>query len=222
MTFTKYGTLGCSILLALTGCANWGETEPVLGNGGPSPYQPAPSQEQPRTILVSNPVQHKTVEESPAKGSRELAGFRADLEALREEQKLLNARILGLEQDNIRKDAQIKELQSLLDEMDKRSADVDKNWRARMNELSGTIDKERVARQKELETFGKMLIREIDKSTPAAPPAPTAISTITVSKGDTLIGIAAAAQTTTAEIKRLNNLKSDTIYIGQTLKVPVK
>ena len=175
-------------------------------------------------MLVANTAQPRIVEEAPARGSRELAELRADLDALREEQKLLNARILGLEQDNTRKDAQIKELQSLLDEMDKRSADVDKNWRARMNELSGTIDKERKARQQELESFGKMIVSEIDKNTAPAAPAPTtaAISTITVSKGDTLSGIAAAAGTTTAEIKRINNLKSDTIYIGQKLKVPVK
>ena len=168
-------------------------------------------------MMVSNQVE----EPAPPKPNRELAGLRADLDALREEQKLLTARILGLEQDNIRKDAQIKELQSLLDEMDKRSADVDKNWRARMSELSGTIDKEREARRQELENFSKIIASEIDKNASKSP-APANIVTITVQKGDSLSGIAAAAKTTVAEIKKLNNLKSDTIYLGQQLKVPVK
>ncbi len=218
MKLTKLGAFGCSLAIMVSGCANWGETEPVLGNGGPSPYQQQqPAPEPPRRMMVSNVVE----EPAPPQPNRELAGLRADMDALREEQKLLTARILGLEQDNIRKDAQIKELQSLLDEMDKRSADVDKNWRARMSELSGTIDKEREARRLELENFSKIIASEIDKNAPKAP-APAQFVTITVQKGDSLSGIASAAKTTVAEIKKLNNLKSDTIYLGQQLKVPVK
>ncbi len=165
----------------------------------------------------------KLVEEpATPKANRELAALRADFDALREEQKLLTARIIGLEQDNLRKDAQIKELQSLLDDMDKRSADVDQKWRNRMTELSSTINNEREARKRELENFSKIIASEIDQKTAPAPAAPANISVITVQKGDTLSGIAAAAKTTTAEIKRLNNLKSDTIFLGQQLKVPVK
>ena len=169
--------------------------------------------------MVSNLVEEPVT----PKANRELAALRADFDALREEQKLLTARIIGLEQDNLRKDAQIKELQSLLDDMDKRSADVDQKWRNRMTELSSTINNEREARKRELENFSKIIASEIDQKTaPPAPAAPANISVITVQKGDTLSGIAAAAKTTTAEIKRLNNLKSDTIYLGQQLKVPVK
>ena len=219
MKLTKLGALGCGLAIMVGGCADWGETEPVLGNGG-SPYQyQQPTPEPPRRMMVSNQVEEPAP--PPPQSNRELAGLRADLDALREEQKLLMARILGLEQDNIRKDAQIKELQSLLDEMDKRSADVDKNWRARMSELSGTIDKERETRRQELENFSKIIASEIDKSAPK-PPANANVVTITVQKGDSLSGIAAAAKTTVAEIKKLNNLKSDTIYLGQQLKVPVK
>ncbi|MBQ9366662.1 MAG: LysM peptidoglycan-binding domain-containing protein [Victivallales bacterium] len=216
MKLAKLGVLGCGLALMVSGCANWGETEPVLGNGG-NPYQQPQAQEPPARIMVSNLVE----EPATPRSNRELAALRADFDALREEQKLLTARIIGLEQDNLRKDAQIKELQSLLDDMDKRSADVDQKWRNRMTELSTTINSEREARKRELENFSKIIASEIDKNAPA-PAAPVNISVITVQKGDTLSGIAAAAKTTTAEIKRLNNLKSDTIYLGQQLKVPVK
>ena len=217
MKLRKLGLLGCGLALMVSGCANWGETEPVLGNGGTPYQQPQQAQESPR-MMVSNLVEAP----APSTSNRELAALRADFDALREEQKLLTARILGLEQDNIRKDAQIKELQSLLDDMDKRSADVDNKWRARMTELSATIDKEREARRNELKNFSTIIASEIDKKAAPAPAPATNISIITVQKGDTLSGIAAAAKTTTAEIKRLNNLKSDTIYLGQQLKVPVK
>ena len=217
MKLKKLGLLGCGLALMVTGCANWGETEPVLGNGG-TPYQQPQAQEPPRNMMVTNLVEAP----APSTSNRELAALRADFDALREEQKLLTARILGLEQDNIRKDAQIKELQSLLDDMDKRSADVDNKWRARMTELSATIDKEREARRNELKNFSTIIASEIDKKAAPAPAPATNISIITVQKGDTLSGIAAAAKTTTAEIKRINNLKSDTIYLGQQLKVPMK
>ena len=217
MKLRKLGLLGCGLALMVSGCANWGETEPVLGNGG-GPYQQPQVQEPPRKMMITNLVE----EPATPKANRELAALRADFDALREEQKLLTARILGLEQDNIRKDAQIKELQSLLDDMDKRSADVDNKWRARMTELSATIDKEREARRNELKNFSTIIASEIDKKAAPAPAPATNISIITVQKGDTLSGIAAAAKTTTAEIKRINNLKSDTIYLGQQLKVPMK
>ena len=217
MKLRKLGLLGCGLALMVSGCANWGETEPVLGNGG-GPYQQPQVQEPPRKMMITNLVE----EPATPKANRELAALRADFDALREEQKLLTARIIGLEQDNLRKDAQIKELQSLLDDMDKRSADVDTKWRTRMTELSNTINSERDARKRELENFSKIIASEIDQKTAPPAPAPVNISTITVQKGDTLSGIAAAAKTTTAEIKKLNNLKSDTIYLGQQLKVPVK
>lgn len=43
---------------------------------------------------------------------------------------------------------------------------------------------------------------------------------ITVRAGDTLSGIAARHKTTVSILKRLNNLSSDTIYVGQTLMAP--
>ncbi|TLG80979.1 LysM peptidoglycan-binding domain-containing protein [Vagococcus zengguangii] len=47
-------------------------------------------------------------------------------------------------------------------------------------------------------------------------------STYKVKSGDTLYGIAQKYQTTVANLKKWNNLSSDMIYIGQTLKVSSK
>lgn len=55
-------------------------------------------------------------------------------------------------------------------------------------------------------------------TSPAAPPAPG--KQITVASGDTLGKIASRAGTTVQILKSLNNLKSDTIYIGQRLTLP--
>lgn len=49
-------------------------------------------------------------------------------------------------------------------------------------------------------------------------PASSNQSTYIVKSGDTLYGIALSHNTTVSELKRINGLKSDMIYVGQTLK----
>lgn len=53
-----------------------------------------------------------------------------------------------------------------------------------------------------------------------APPTDGATTTYTVVSGDTLYSIATKFKTTVAEIKSLNGLTSDTITVGQKLKIP--
>ena len=209
--------LGAASLFA--GCANMGATEPVLGNGNDNGYRPmlaanqVAAPERSESFAANQPARETSV-----RGNRELAALRADLDALMEEQKRLTARIIGLEQDNLRKDEQIKELQSLMAEMDKRSAEVDKNWQARMSKLSETMDKEREARRRELD----VITSEIDRKNAQTPPPPPAVEMkeIVVVSGDTLSSIAKTLKISVAELKRINNLKDDRIYIGQKLKFP--
>jgi LysM repeat protein len=53
-----------------------------------------------------------------------------------------------------------------------------------------------------------------------ATPVPSFRTTYTVKSGDTLLGIASRFKTTVAKIKKLNNLTSNTLHIGQKLKIP--
>ncbi len=46
------------------------------------------------------------------------------------------------------------------------------------------------------------------------------VNKITVNKGDTLYSIAKKYNTIVDELKKLNNLTSNTLSIGQTLKIP--
>ena len=209
---------GLLATLALAGCANWGETEPVLRNQ-PQAYG------QPTVLKASNekPVTVNRPQEN-LNAKREIASFKADLDALAEEQKMLTARIMGLEQDLARKDQQIKELQSLLDAMDKRFADVDSSWRDRMKELSNNIDREREARQREQKQFTQAVTKVIadQNSGNDGNEQYAKYVELTVQKGDTLGKIAAAAKISVAELKRINKLNSDIIRENQKLKVPVK
>lgn len=207
--------LGCGVVLTVCGCANWGATEPVLGGGGYGADS---------GLVVSQPVQAAPAAErtfapvDDSRQKRELAALKADLDALREEQKILMSRIIGLEGDNSKKELQLKELQALLDAMDKRFADVDSGWRTRMAELGASLDRERQARQNELKRFTE----QVNKNVAAKQQAGDNVSytVITVKKGDTLSAIASALKISIADIKKLNNMKSDIIYENQKLKVP--
>jgi hypothetical protein len=55
---------------------------------------------------------------------------------------------------------------------------------------------------------------------PTKTPAPGARTTYTVKSGDTLLGIATHFGTTVAKLKKLNHLTSNTIHVGQKLKIP--
>ena len=60
------------------------------------------------------------------------------------------------------------------------------------------------------------------KGIPYTSPIKTISDTYKVMKGDTLYGIASKLDTTVDELKKINNLTSNSLSIGQILKVPVK
>ena len=60
------------------------------------------------------------------------------------------------------------------------------------------------------------------KKIPYTSPDVTITDTYKVMKGDTLYGIALKLDTTVDELKKINNLESNALSIGQILKVPVK
>ena len=57
------------------------------------------------------------------------------------------------------------------------------------------------------------------KPSPATPPKQESSSTYTVKSGDTLSHISVKYDVSVQDIKRLNNLSNDMIYVGQSLKV---
>ncbi|MBH9967972.1 muramidase family protein [[Bacillus] enclensis] len=68
-------------------------------------------------------------------------------------------------------------------------------------------------------TFSKDMYYLLDENPPAKPEQPGKTSTYKVKSGDTLSAIAKKYGTTVNSLKKLNNLKSDRIYVGQVLKV---
>lgn len=216
--------LGLEAATFLAGCADMGATEPVLGNGGGNAYRPqlVSTQSVVAQEKKDEPEIGTAARESNLRVNRELAMLKADMDALLEEQKRMTSRIIGLEQDNLKKDEQIKELQALLAEMDKRFAEVDQSWRSRMDALNDSIDKERAVRRKELENFTKVITTEIDKSNAANQKQETEVKSIVVQSGDTLSSIAKALKISVAELKKYNKLTDDRIYVGQKLEFPVK
>src|SRR5690625_2583209 len=65
----------------------------------------------------------------------------------------------------------------------------------------------------------KLKVNGSSSSSKPTTPAPSTGSTYTVKSGDTLTYIARQYKTSVSELKKLNHLKSDLIYVGQKLKV---
>ena len=207
-------------VLLLAGFANWGKAEPVQGGRRP--------QQNPAVAQPAVPRYAPTARPAPAAGdtgrlNREFAALRADLEAALESQRNLVARIIALAQENQAQNAQIQQLQNLVSAMDQRFADAEKGWRARMDELNAAIGREREQRRREQEALLKGVSSEIERSTRRSAGAESGnYKTLVVQKGDTLGAIAKISGVSVEELRRVNGLKNDSIFIGQTLKIPVK
>lgn len=82
------------------------------------------------------------------------------------------------------------------------------------------VDLNRLTGSKPLSYFTGGDSKPVEAPKPTPQPAQTqAVKTYKVVKGDTLSKLAVKFNTTVANLKALNGLKSDTIYVGQTLKV---
>ena len=140
-----------------------------------------------------------------------------------ESQRSLIARIITLEQENQAQKERIQQLQNLISAMDQRFGEMDKRWRARMDELHAAVEREREQRRREQEALLKGVSAEIERSSRhSAAQASGNFKTLVVQKGDTLGAIAKISGVSVEELRRVNGLKNDNIFIGQNLKIPVK
>ena len=152
-------------------------------------------------------------------------------------------RITVLSQENSAKDAQIAELQEMLTMQETRIQGIEKDLIMRLEQLRKALESEQVSRRKDLETAVGSMAAEISKldkvatnasavanaaSAAAArrqqPPPPAysdSYKEIDVKRGDTLSVIAQAVGVPISTLRQINNLKSDTIFVGQKLKIPV-
>ncbi len=214
-------TITGGALLILTSCGNLGATEPVLSSGN---YRaPTVTQISPREPLAANNT--AIVQKyDDSQVTRELATLKADFRILQEDNQKLQFRVENLEKDSLAKDAQMKELQSLLSVLDGQIAVADKNWSTRMENLKQTMDAERMQRQKQLDTLSTNVATELSRvrQTPTPTTTPEGkFMEIVIARGDTLSSIANAAGISVRALMQFNGLKSDHIREGQTLKIPV-
>lgn len=153
-----------------------------------------------------------------------LAGMRSDITLMLDRQKQLSLRIEGLEEEQNRKNEQIRQLEALCNAL----AQQNQSLETRLAELQKALEADQRARKDELRNLSKDLTNVIKSST--TPPAPAAtipanmsIKELKVESGDTLSSIAKAAGCTVAQIMAANpGLKSaDDIRVGQVLKIPV-
>ena len=175
---------------------------------------------------------------------RDFAQLRADMRILQEDQKVLLDRITVMAQENVAKDAQIAELQKMLTMQENRIQGIEKDLSMRLEQLRKALESEKISRHKDLESaIGSMAaeISKLDKvasnasavanaaSAAAArrqapPPPPAYVGSykeIEVKRGDNLSLIAQAAGVPISTLRQINNLKNDTIFVGQKLKIPV-
>ena len=141
-----------------------------------------------------------------------LAGMRSDITLMLDRQKQLSLRIEGLEEEQNRKNEQIRQLEALCNAL----AQQNQSLETRLAELQKAFEADQRARKDELRNLSKDLTNVIKSST--TPPAPAAtiptnmsIKELKVESGDTLSSIAKAAGCTVAQI----------MAVGQVLKIPV-
>ncbi len=215
------------LLLVFAACANMGLTEPVLG----TPHTPAYSlgSEYRYTALsqADSPAAASFERYDDSSLLRDLAALRADFRVLQEENQKTALRMEGIERELLAKDAQLKELQSLLSVLDGQVASADRQWSERMENLKRNMDAEREQRHLQMEKLSSNVAQELSRVQSKPEPGKSAKTgekfiELVIQKGDTLSGIAANSGVSVQRLKEYNGLKNDQIRIGQVLKLPVK
>lgn len=141
--------------------------------------------------------------------------------------------------------SRLRQIYYRLDEIEKNSSNVQtaksRSMQNEFTQLKALIKQNNVAANQKIAIIEKQLVAErahnktqLDKVISVLKSSIKGISTqpistnagnykiFTVKAGYTLSTIAQAARCSVKEIKRLNGLKNDTIYIGQQLKIPNK
>ena len=154
---------------------------------------------------------------------QELASLRGDLRTLQENQRQIMNIIDELRQNNHTLATQAQELQGLVAALENRLQTQDREWQSRMGKLKTALAKEQ---KRTLDAMAKSVAMEISTAVNQAQSAPRSsggaatFREYTVRSGDTLSAIANAFQVPVPLIKKANGLKSDTIRVGQKLKIP--
>lgn len=214
-------------LLFFAACANMGFTEPVLGNPHTPAYNSGSEYRYTALSQADSPAAASFERYDDSSLLRDLAALRADFRVLQEENQKTALRMEGIERELLAKDAQLKELQSLLSVLDGQVASADRQWSERMENLKRNMDAEREQRHLQMEKLSSNVAQELSRVQSKPEPGKSAKTgekfiELVIQKGDTLSGIAANSGVSVQRLKEYNGLKNDQIRIGQVLKLPVK
>jgi LysM repeat protein len=170
-------------------------------------------------LLAGNPLQAQDVR-------TDVAALRNEVARLGESQKQLQARMEELQAQVAQ--ARVPQAEPKAAALEQKLAALEQQVAA----LTAALTQEAQARQKANDDLVKSVAKELagggrSGGGGVANPVPVVepgyeLREIDVQKGDTLSAIARAAGTTIEKLRQINGLKTDTLRLGQKLKVPVK
>lgn len=154
-----------------------------------------------------------------------IAQLKADNGQLIKNMQKLVDEISRLQQDNA---ALRKDNAALIEQLKKSFAAVDAKLQdeaqARHAAVQSEAQTREAADQQTIKTVADLVARKLNSTAAAPPPpAPTADNTrgtYVVARGDTLASIASAFGTSVSKLRAANNLSSDTLFVGQKLRIP--
>ena len=181
----------------------------------------------------------QTVEDAQLQQQR-IAGLETSVKSLQENNQQLQAQMEELKQDVKQVETaaaskeQVREVLNEVAEMDKRFAKSDRASQERIATLNSALEKESKIRTEAIKTtianVGETIAKnneqiqeqqkKILKALNAAAATPSTQGDYTVQKGDSLAMVAQAFGVSVSGIVRANNLKSQTLRVGQRLVIP--